>query len=54
MKKGLNIVLGIWCTVTSFFTPIWLTLTALNFTGKIYEYDYSMDDSDLRLSTGRI
>ena len=44
MKKVISIVMGIWCAVTSFFTPIWLTLTALNFTGKIYEYDYSMDE----------
>lgn len=43
MRKRLNIMLGIWCFLTSLITPIWLTLVCLNITGKIYDYDYSMD-----------
>lgn len=43
MRRWLNIMLGIWCFLTSLITPIWLTLVCLNMTGRIYDYDYSMD-----------
>lgn len=43
MKKLSNIILGTWCAVTCFISPIWLTLIFLNVTGLIYKYDYSMD-----------
>ena len=44
MKKILNIALGIWCAITCFVSPIWLTLAVVNLTGLIYKYDYSMDE----------
>ncbi len=44
MKKIINIILGIWYTVTSFISPVWLTIVGLNITGAIYKYDYSMDE----------
>ena len=44
MKKLLNIILGTWCAVTCFISPIWLSLVFLNVTGLIYKYDYSMDE----------
>jgi len=44
MKKLLNIALGIWCAITCFISPIWLTLAIVNLTGLIYKYDYSMDE----------
>lgn len=39
----LEIVFGLWCAITSFISPIWLTLIFLNLTGEIYKYDYTMD-----------
>ena len=44
MKKMIYLILGIWSAVASFLSPIWLTLTVLNLTGLIYQYDYSMDE----------
>lgn len=44
MKKIINILLGIWCAITCFVTPIWITMIILNITGMIYQYDYSMDE----------
>jgi len=44
MKKLLNIALGIWCAVSCFVSPIWLTLAVVNLAGLIYKYDYSMDE----------
>ena len=44
MKKLIYFILGIWSAVASFLSPIWLTLTVLNLTGLIYQYDYSMDE----------
>ena len=44
MKKLTYIILGIWSAITGFLSPVWLTLTALNITGLIYQYDYSMDE----------
>ena len=44
MKKLIYLILGIWSAVASFLSPIWLTLTVLNLTGLIYQYDYSMDE----------
>lgn len=44
MKRLLNIVLGAWCAITCFFSPVWLTLAVVNLTGLIYKYDYSMDE----------
>lgn len=43
-KKIFNVVLGIWCGVTCFISPIWLALIFLNISGLIYKYDYSMDE----------
>ena len=44
MKNVTYIILGIWSAITGFLSPVWLTLTALNLTGLIYQYDYSMDE----------
>lgn len=44
MKKATYIIIGIWSAVTCFLSPVWLTLTVLNLTGLIYQYDYSMDE----------
>ncbi len=44
MKKVGNIILGIWCAITCFVSPIWLAMIYLNVTGLIYQYDYSMDE----------
>ena len=44
MKKLANIILGAWCAITCFISPVWLTLVFLNLTGLIYKYDYSMDE----------
>lgn len=39
----LQIVFGLWCAITSFISPVWLTMVVLNLTGAIYKYDYTMD-----------
>ncbi|MDE7334257.1 MAG: hypothetical protein K2O16_18925 [Lachnospiraceae bacterium] len=44
MKKFGYIVLGIWCILTSFVSPVWLTLVFLYVTGLIYKYDFSIDE----------
>ena len=44
MKKVVFMIQAIWCVITSFITPLWLTLTFLNISGQIYNYDYSMDE----------
>lgn len=44
MKSTGTIMLGIWCAVTSFLSPVWLTMTFLNITGLIYQYDGFMDE----------
>ena len=44
MKKLSYLILGIWSAVAGFLSPVWLTLTVLNLTGLIYQYDYSMDE----------
>ena len=44
MKKLIYFILGIWSAVAVFLSPVWLTLTVLNFTGMIYQYDDSMDE----------
>ena len=44
MKRFINSVLGVWCAITCFVSPIWLTMIFLNLTGLIYQYDYSMDE----------
>ena len=44
MKKLIYLILGIWSAVAGFLSPVWLTLTVLNLTGLIYQYDYSMDE----------
>ena len=44
MKKLIYFILGIWSAVAGFLSPVWLTLTVLNLTGLIYQYDYSMDE----------
>lgn len=43
MKKIVNITLGIWCIMTAFVSPIWLTLAYMNINGSIYDYDLTMD-----------
>lgn len=37
-------MLGIWCAVTSFVSPVWLTMTFLDITGLIYHYDGFVDE----------
>lgn len=44
MKKIGEIILGIWCALASFISPIWLTMMMLDLTGEIYKYDYSADE----------
>lgn len=44
IKKGLYTIWGVWCILIAWATPIWLTLTYLNFSGQIYKYDSSMDE----------
>ena len=44
MKKLIYLILGSWSAVAGFLSPVWLTLTVLNLTGLIYQYDYSMDE----------
>lgn len=44
IKKGLYIMSGLWCVFATMITPIWLSLTYLNLSGEIYQYDYSMDE----------
>ncbi len=44
MKKILYIICGLWCAIMCFISPVWLTMTFLNLTGLIYQYDYSMDE----------
>ena len=44
MKKALNIIWGIWCSLACIFSPLWIAMIYLNMTGMIYKYDYSMDE----------
>ena len=44
IKKGIHTLWGVWCVVVTLITPVWLTLTYLNLSGEIYEYDYTMDE----------
>ena len=44
MKKVIHIIWCIWCAITTFISPIWITMIYLNVTGMIYKYDYSMDE----------
>lgn len=44
MKKVTYIILGFWSAIAGFLSPVWLTLTILNLTGLIYQYDASMDE----------
>lgn len=44
LKKTGYIILGLWCILVSFFSPIWLTLIFLDITGLIYKYDFSMEE----------
>ena len=44
MRKVIDFILGIWCGIVNIITPVWLIMAILNITGKIYEYDYSMDE----------
>jgi len=44
MKKLIYFILGVWSAIAGFLSPVWLTLTALNLSGRIYQYDYSMDE----------
>lgn len=38
-----NAMLGIWCAITSFLSPVWLTMGFLDITGRIYQYDGMVD-----------
>lgn len=38
-----NAMLGIWCAVTSFISPVWLTMGIMDITGRIYAYDGMVD-----------
>jgi len=44
MKKAVNIIWGIWCSLACIFSPLWIAMIYLNMTGLIYKYDYSMDE----------
>ncbi len=44
MKKALNVLWGIWCSLACIFSPLWMAMIYLNLTGLIYTYDYSMDE----------
>lgn len=44
MKKIGQAALGVWCALTSFASPFWLVLAFLCLTGKIYQYDATMDE----------
>lgn len=39
-----NAMLGIWCAITSFLSPVWLTMGFLDITGRIYQYDGMVDE----------
>lgn len=39
-----RIILFMWCTVTAFFSPIWLTLIFMFITGLVYQYDSMLDE----------
>lgn len=39
-----NVMLGIWCAITSFLSPVWLTMGFLDITGRIYQYDGMVDE----------
>lgn len=43
-KKIGQAVLCVWCMLTAFVSPVWLTLTWLYLSGRIYQYDASMDE----------
>lgn len=44
MKSTGNVMLGIWCAVTSFIGPVWLTMTFMDITGLVYQYDGFVDE----------
>ncbi|MCH5345016.1 MAG: hypothetical protein J1E64_13355 [Acetatifactor sp.] len=44
MKKIAMIICTIWCALTSFISPVWLTLTFLYISGKVYETDGMLDE----------
>lgn len=37
-------ILGAWCVITCYISPVWLTMIYLDLTGLIYQYDFSMDE----------
>ena len=39
-----RIILFIWCTVTAFLSPIWLTFVFMFITGLAYQYDSMLDE----------
>lgn len=39
-----NVMLGIWYAITSFLSPVWLTMGFLDITGRIYQYDGMVDE----------
>ena len=44
MKKIFNVLIGIWCCLVCYVSPLWLSMIFFNITGIIYKYDYSMDE----------
>ena len=42
MKKIINVLIGLWCCVVDFISPIWGSMIFLCFTGMIYNYDDTM------------
>ena len=44
IKKSLMSIWTIYATLTSFISPIWLTMIYLELSGKIYQLDYSYDE----------
>lgn len=37
-------ILGAWCAVMCFISPVWLTMIYLDLSGLVYRYDFSMDE----------
>lgn len=44
MKIFSQVILGIWCAVTYFVSPIWLVMILLYISGQIHKYDFSIDE----------
>lgn len=43
-KEIINVLIGIWCCIVNFISPIWISMIFLCLSGMIYNYDYTMDE----------